>query len=154
MTQNCSGVVHEDCLCWQQLIANTLSSSFTDHLDEQAFNIALLNDLEQLMQHPTRIPDRLGDTPNILDIFRASNSYTYVATMPSILGSSNHNLTSISCPVSLIPLQDPTKQRPLHPYQRSISSSCHRNVGIHKQAGRKRSRMLGISPRRSGIRIE
>ncbi len=44
-----------------------LSSSFTDQPGEHAYNFALLNDLEQLVQHPTRIPDRLGDRPNILD---------------------------------------------------------------------------------------
>lgn len=29
----------------------------------------LLNDLEELVQHPTHIPDRLGDKPNILGVF-------------------------------------------------------------------------------------
>ncbi|MPC61811.1 hypothetical protein E2C01_055888 [Portunus trituberculatus] len=36
-------------------------------------NFAILHDLQQLVQHPTRIPDRLGDTPSILDFFLASN---------------------------------------------------------------------------------
>ncbi|XP_063845367.1 uncharacterized protein LOC135091555 [Scylla paramamosain] len=46
-----------------------LSSPFTDHPGELAYNFAILHDLEQLVQHPTRIPDCLGDTPNILDLF-------------------------------------------------------------------------------------
>ncbi|MPC77165.1 hypothetical protein E2C01_071612 [Portunus trituberculatus] len=29
------------------------------------------------MEHPTRIPDRLGDTPKILDLFLTSNSSAY-----------------------------------------------------------------------------
>ncbi|MPC34105.1 hypothetical protein E2C01_027484 [Portunus trituberculatus] len=41
-----------------------LSSPFNDYLDELAFNFAILH--EQLVQHPTHIPDRLGDMPNIL----------------------------------------------------------------------------------------
>ncbi|MPC23847.1 hypothetical protein E2C01_016915 [Portunus trituberculatus] len=45
------------------------SSPFTDYPGELAFNFAILHDLEQLMQHPTRNPDRLGDMPNILDLF-------------------------------------------------------------------------------------
>ncbi|MPC72567.1 hypothetical protein E2C01_066879 [Portunus trituberculatus] len=45
------------------------------------------------MQHPTRISDRLGDTPNILDLFLTSNLYAYAVTLPSPLGSSDHNLT-------------------------------------------------------------
>ncbi|MPC67112.1 hypothetical protein E2C01_061278 [Portunus trituberculatus] len=41
-----------------------LSSPFIDHPGEPAFNFAILHDLEQLVQHPTRIPDSLGDTSN------------------------------------------------------------------------------------------
>ncbi|MPC10778.1 hypothetical protein E2C01_003420 [Portunus trituberculatus] len=50
-----------------------LSSAFTDHPGELVFNFAVLHDLEQLVQHPTCIPDCLGDTPNILDLFLTSN---------------------------------------------------------------------------------
>ncbi len=45
-----------------------LSSPFTHQLGEHAYNFAPLNDLEQLVQHPTRSPDLLGDTTNILDL--------------------------------------------------------------------------------------
>ncbi|MPC77334.1 hypothetical protein E2C01_071786 [Portunus trituberculatus] len=51
-----------------------LSSPSTDQPGELAFNFAILHDLEQLVQHPTCIPDRLGDTPNILDLFLTSRS--------------------------------------------------------------------------------
>ncbi len=54
-----------------------LSYSFTDQPGEHAYNFALLNDLELLVQHPTRIPDRLGNRPNILDLFLTSNPSTY-----------------------------------------------------------------------------
>ena len=46
-----------------------LSSSFTDQPGEQTFIFAILHDLDQLVQFSIRIPDRLGDTPNILDLF-------------------------------------------------------------------------------------
>ncbi|MPC88255.1 hypothetical protein E2C01_083155 [Portunus trituberculatus] len=75
------------------------------------FNFAILHDLQQLVQHPTRIPDRLGDMPNILDIFLTSNPSAYVATLSSPLGSSDHNLISVSCPISPIPPHDPPKRR-------------------------------------------
>lgn len=39
------------------------------NLMKQTFTFAILYDLEQLVKHPIRIPDRLGDTPNILDFF-------------------------------------------------------------------------------------
>ncbi|MPC81381.1 hypothetical protein E2C01_075994 [Portunus trituberculatus] len=88
-----------------------LSSHFTDHPGELAFNFAILLDLEQLVQHPTRIPDRLGDTPNILDFFLASNSSAYAVTLSPSWGSSDHNLISVSCLISPIPPQDPPKRR-------------------------------------------
>ncbi|MPC60082.1 hypothetical protein E2C01_054118 [Portunus trituberculatus] len=88
-----------------------ISSPFTNHPGELAFNFAILHDLQQLVQHPTCIPDHLGDTPNILDLFLTSNPSAYAATLSSPLGFSNHNLISVSCPISPIPPQDPPKQR-------------------------------------------
>ncbi|MPC18602.1 hypothetical protein E2C01_011490 [Portunus trituberculatus] len=87
-----------------------LSSPSPDHLGELAFNFAILHDLEQLMQHHTRIPDRLGDTPIILDLFLTSNPYAYAVTFTSPLGSSNHNLISVSCPISPIPPKNPQSE--------------------------------------------
>ncbi|MPC58382.1 hypothetical protein E2C01_052386 [Portunus trituberculatus] len=52
-----------------------LSSLFTNHSGELAFNFAILFDLEQLVQHPTCVPDRLGDTLRILDLFLTSNPF-------------------------------------------------------------------------------
>ncbi|MPC63039.1 hypothetical protein E2C01_057130 [Portunus trituberculatus] len=52
---------------------------FTDHHGELAFNFAILHDSEQLVQHPTRIPDHLRDMPNILDFFLTSNFSAYAA---------------------------------------------------------------------------
>ena len=88
-----------------------LSSSFTDQPGEQTYNFALINDLEQLVQHPTRIPDRLGDRPNILDLFLTSNPSAYSVHLYSPLGSSDHNLISVSCPVAPVQPQDPPKRR-------------------------------------------
>ncbi|MPC55361.1 hypothetical protein E2C01_049294 [Portunus trituberculatus] len=76
---------------------------------ELAFIFAILHDLEHLVQHPTRIPDRLGDTPNVLDLFLTSNPSAYAVTLSFPLGSSDHNLIFVSCPISPIPPQDPPK---------------------------------------------
>ncbi|MPC17220.1 hypothetical protein E2C01_010069 [Portunus trituberculatus] len=88
-----------------------LSSPFTDHPGELAFNFAILHDLEQLVQHPTCIPDRLGDTPNIRDFYLTSNSSAHDVTLSCLLDFSDHNLIYVSCPISPIPPQDPPKQR-------------------------------------------
>ncbi|MPC21310.1 hypothetical protein E2C01_014293 [Portunus trituberculatus] len=84
-----------------------LSYPFTDHPSELAFNFAILYDLEQMVQHPTPILDRLGDTPNIPDFFLTANPSAYVVTLSSPLGSTDHNLISVFCPISPIPSQDP-----------------------------------------------
>ncbi|MPC63473.1 hypothetical protein E2C01_057572 [Portunus trituberculatus] len=88
-----------------------LSFPFTDHPGELAFNCAIFHDLEQLVHHPTHILDRLGDTPNILDLFLTSNPSAYAVSLLSPLGSSDHNLITVSCPISPIPPQNPPKQR-------------------------------------------
>ena len=88
-----------------------LSSPFTDHPGELAYNFAILHELEQLVQHLTRIHDRLGDTSNILDLFLTSNPSAYAVTLSSPFGSSDHNHISVSCPISPISPQDPPERR-------------------------------------------
>ncbi|MPC60115.1 hypothetical protein E2C01_054152 [Portunus trituberculatus] len=88
-----------------------LSSPFTDHPGEIAFNFAVLHDLEQLVQHPTRISDRLVDTPNILVLFLTFNPSAYAVTLSSPLGSFDHSLISASFPISPVTPHDPPKRR-------------------------------------------
>ncbi|MPC48068.1 hypothetical protein E2C01_041833 [Portunus trituberculatus] len=80
-----------------------------DHLGDLAFKFAILYDLEQLVQHLTRILDRLGD--NILDFFLTSNLSAYAVTLSSPLGSSDQNSIYVSCPIFPIPPQDPPKRK-------------------------------------------
>ncbi|MPC19328.1 hypothetical protein E2C01_012242 [Portunus trituberculatus] len=97
-------------------------SPFTDHPDELAFNFAILHDLEQLVQHPTRIPDRLRNMASILDLFLTSNLSAYTVTQSSLLSYSDHNLIFVSCPISPIPLQDPPKWRSSSNFYRIFSN--------------------------------
>lgn len=46
-----------------------LSSSYTDQPGEEAYNVTLHINIQQLVQHPTSITDHLRHTPNILDLF-------------------------------------------------------------------------------------
>ena len=78
-----------------------LSPPYIDHPGKLAFNFAILRDLEQLVQQPTPIPDRLGDTCNILNLFLTSNLSAYAVTLSSPLGPFIHNLISVSCPSNL-----------------------------------------------------
>ena len=47
-------------------VHHQLLSCFTDQPGVQAFNFAILHDLEQLVQFPTHIPDHLGVSPTFL----------------------------------------------------------------------------------------
>jgi len=88
-----------------------VSSSSTDEPSAQAFSFAILYDVEQLVQHPTHIPDHLGDTPNILELFLTSNPSAYLVKLFSPLSSSDHYLISVSCPITPVPPLNPPKQR-------------------------------------------
>ncbi|MPC36371.1 hypothetical protein E2C01_029827 [Portunus trituberculatus] len=66
-----------------------------------------------MVQNPTHIPDRLGDTPKHLDFFLTSNPYAYTVNLSSPLGSSDHSLISVSCPISPIPQDPPMAEVPL-----------------------------------------
>ena len=52
------------------------------------------------MQLPNRIPDRLGDEPNILDLLLTSNHSPYTVKLFPPLGSSDHLLISVSSSIS------------------------------------------------------
>ena len=60
-------------------------------------------------------PDRLGDEPNILDLFLTSNPSAYSIKLFSPLGSSDHNLISAICPVApILPVDPPGRRRLWH----------------------------------------
>ncbi|MPC51651.1 hypothetical protein E2C01_045503 [Portunus trituberculatus] len=88
-----------------------LSSPLADHHGELTYKFAILHDLEQLVQYPIRVPDRLGDTPNILDLVLTDSPSAYAVILSSPSGSSDHNLISVSCPNSPISSHDPSKRR-------------------------------------------
>ena len=62
----------------------------------------LLNDPEN---HFAKLLNLYYQTLNILDLFLISNPSAYAVTLSSPLGSSDHNLISVSCPISPIPPQ-------------------------------------------------
>ena len=77
-----------------------LSSNSTDRPGKLAFYFSINNDLEQLVQCPTRYPDRYGDVPNLLDLFLTSNPSAYTVETFLPLGTSDHLLISSTCPIA------------------------------------------------------
>lgn len=80
--------------------SNWLSHSrHTDRAGAEAEEFSILNDLSQLVNTPTRIPDRVTDFANTLDLFLTSKPDLYfpVSTYAP-LGSSDHCLITINHP--------------------------------------------------------
>ena len=77
-----------------------LSSSSHDPAGELAYQFSIQSNLEQLVHLPTRITDRLGDEPNILDLFLTSYPSPFTVKFFPHLGSSHHLLISVSCSIS------------------------------------------------------
>ena len=91
-----------------------LNSSTTDVGGREALSFSHLNDLEQIIKHPTRVPDRLDQTPNTLDLFFTSNPQNYSYSLSSPLGSSDHSLLSVSTTLSPPSPLPPTSRRLWH----------------------------------------
>merc|ERR1711911_229190 len=91
-----------------------LHSSTTDVGGREAFDFSISHELEQIIQHPTRVPDRHGDRANILDLFFTSNPPNYTYSIQPPLGSSDHNLVSVSCSFAHPPPLPPTQRRLWH----------------------------------------
>ena len=91
-----------------------LGSSCTDVGGEQAHSFSVLNDLEQIIQHPTRVPDRHDQTPNPLDLFFTSCPLNYQYSISAPLGSSDHTLISVSSSLAPPPPIPSTKRQLWH----------------------------------------
>jgi len=94
--------------------AEWLNSSSTDVGGSEALSFSHLNDLEQIIKHPTRVPDRLDQAPNTLDLFFTSNPQNYSYSLSSPLGSSDHSLLSVSTTLSPPSPLPPTSRRLWH----------------------------------------
>src|ERR1700755_3139959 len=88
----------------------TTANGFHEPAGQLAYNFSIQNNLEQLVQPPTRIPDRLGDEPNMLDLFLTSYPSPYTIKLFPPLGSSDHLLISVSYFVS----SSLSQERPRH----------------------------------------
>ena len=80
-----------------------LGSATTDVGGTEAHSFSVTNEMEQLIKHPTRIPDRHDHTGNILDLFFTSNPSNYSYSISAPLGSSDHKVISVSCSFSSPP---------------------------------------------------
>ena len=87
-------------------------STHTDVGGIEAFHFSISNELEQIIKHPTRAPDRHGHATHILDLFFTSNPQNYTYTVSSPLGSSDHCTVLVTSSFTLPP-PIPSTQRHL-----------------------------------------
>ena len=88
-----------------------LGSATTDVGGTEAHSFSALNEMEQIIKHPTRVPDRHDHASNILDLFFTSDPSHYSYSISAPLGSSDHKLISVSCSFSSPPPLPSTTRR-------------------------------------------
>ena len=71
-------------------------SSGTDRPGELCYNFSISNDLTQIANFPTRIPDCDSHSPALLDLFLSSDASNCSAMAFPPLGNSNHVVLSVS----------------------------------------------------------
>ena len=71
-------------------------SSGTDRPGELCYNFSISNDLTQIVNFPTRIPDCDSHSPALLDLFLSSDASICSTMAFSPLGNSDHVVVSVS----------------------------------------------------------
>ena len=91
-----------------------LQSIHTDIGGIEAFHFSISNELEQIIKHPTRVPDRHDHAANTLGLFFTSNPQNYTYTVSSPLGSSDHCTVSVASSFTPLPPIPPTRRHLWH----------------------------------------
>ena len=91
-----------------------LQSTHTDVGGIEAFHFSISNELEQIIKHPTHVPDRHDHAANTLDIFFTSNpkNFTYIVSSP--FGSSVHCTDSFNSSFTQPPPRPSTQRHLWH----------------------------------------
>ena len=71
-------------------------SSGTDRPGELRYNFSISNDLTQMVNFPTRIPDCDSHSPALLDLFISSDASICSTMAFALLGNSDHAVLSVS----------------------------------------------------------
>ena len=91
-----------------------LQSTHNDVGGIEAFHLSISNELEQIIKHPTRVPDRHDHAANTLDLFFTSNPQNYTYNVSSPLGSSEHCTVSVTSSFTPPPPITPTQRHLWH----------------------------------------
>ena len=81
-------------------------SGGTDRPDELCYNFSISNDLTQIVNFPTRIPDCDSHSPALLDLFISSDASICSTLAFPALGNSDHVVVSVSIDFPINSKQD------------------------------------------------
>ena len=94
-------------------------SSGTDRPGELCYNFSISNDLTQIVNFPTRIPDCDSHSPALLDLLLSSDASICSAMAFSPLGNSDHVVDSVSIDFPTNSQQDALFHRIANDYSRA-----------------------------------
>ena len=91
-------------------------SGGTDRSGELCYNFSISNDLTQMVNFPTRIPDCDSHSPAVLDFFLSSDASICSTKVPPQLGNSDDVVASVSIDFLSYSLQDTLFHRIAYDY--------------------------------------
>ena len=94
-------------------------SGGTDRLGELCYNFSILNDLTQIVNFPTQIPDCDFHSPALLDLFISSDAIICSTMAFPPLGNSDHAVVSVSTDFPINSKQDTPFHRVAYDYSRA-----------------------------------
>ena len=100
--------------CPYHRVASVRQSRGSSRCQSELRHFSISNELEQIIKHPTRVPDRHDHTANTLDLFFTSNPQNYTYTVSSPLGSSDHCTVSVTSSFTPPPPIPPTQRHLWH----------------------------------------
>ena len=95
------------------------NSSGTDRPGELCYNFSISNDLTQMVNFPTRIPDGGSHSPALLDLFISSDASICSTMAFAPLGNSDHVVVSVSIDFPTNSQQDTPFHRIAYDYSRA-----------------------------------
>ena len=100
-------------------------SGGTDRPGEISYDFSISNDLTQIVNFPTRIPDCDSHSPALLDLFISSDASICSTMALPPLGNSDHVIVSVSIDFPIKSKQDAPFHRVVHDYSRDDCDGLH-----------------------------
>ena len=107
------------------LSLNQTYSGGTDRPGELCYNFSISNDLTQIVNFPTRIPDCDSHSPVLLDLFPSSHASICSTMAFPLLGNSDHAVVSVSIDFPINSKQDTPFHCMAYDYSRADWDGLH-----------------------------